>query len=1424
MRAVRPFLATLSLCVFVCGTIAVALSQGAPHSATRRAPEIVRRTAVSPSFAPMTMAPLLQNELTAHGLKPIPKPRFAKGQHRSLLSASGASIALSGIVADCYSSTGADANTTVLAVSTSGTPCSATWTSSNLGREYTTPQTHSFQDYVLAPGMTAPTAVGTTYSGTTNAPGHAQNFTQAGVYVFGVYDTATQDWVALLYVEVSPALALLTYSDSSYSTLQETYTLGNTVYIKATGLTPNHGYAIGIENTSESGQCVWIAPNNPPLTSLTSGPTGGGATGSHLCDFSVTNISTGMNAAGSNALNFPWVTFNGTITNFNNSYPVTMKPGTYTVVLFDATNGVRVRQRQISFVGTNAMTTGEPWVRFFANGGTTLATGDSAVGPNAATQLRVAWNGTNGLYADSNVTAVSVGMGAFYISNVGPAYSYRLTLSNPNGTVGGTTCGTTAVCAGALAKDLTGATSFAPTGVQAGLPNPTVDFNKNYANANWTVSLYQVGNSSASIAPTLLASRTAQVLSYSSSIIFTGTPAAPLNTTSINISNGFFVWGGSGQTGIKYTNTGDSVFGVGNSDPIKEFQTTIPSGWYQVTIATATGGTCIPNQTGPAQPCIETVNDSAGNPWTVTLSCSAVATCGTLFGRPSYSYTLDAVPANGAAQSLIAGANLDVEGLTFTAPLSGAAPCKTGCTLPTSIYPRDGFGLSGGNKVANDLQFTNTTNANVTYNTTAHITYLGYRPPVASGAPSALTSTKLPPGYTTRNGQAVLSRDQPFSQGGNNLVFAMPITDANVAGGNSDSISGIAIVLPSGFNPSAAQVRDSLTSATILNSNANCAGAAQPPALCVKLTTPLAASTNPNETLYIDVPPPAQSFSWTDLTAVVYISSSANGNYAINPDNTAVTTPAGNPGTVDSLAIAAYSLSGAEITAVLSPNQLQANNAGSSVTFQLQNTTTALDPNPDYLDMVAFTIQRNSPSSVTGYPTSCATTGFTVNTANWACAAVDTDATGNPRFWFTPTGCTAMWGSGDIFPTTAAQFGTDPMPKCTNTAATLAPGAQLSVTLPLHTTATATSGSGLPVIASAHGASSGAWSNPITSYLQVVNTATASAGFTQVAAHGSTLTAVGSPPSTSTDAAGSADFVYTITNTGAVPITGATITIPGTDSVGNSGITGGSRYWQVTAVSLTGSTYGCTATWVAPTTPGNTNGAIQIAGAGCSVPSNGALTVQFTSATPAIYNDTFNFPTTVNSASGSSTASPTGSGMQTMQLTISASISLSLNPTMQCSATNANNSTVTPNPTTLTLDFGGVANNSTTTCRQAVEISISTSAVAPSHGWDVYASIQANPATTGTPPSGLTNEAAIAVSSTGNTDPALTYGATSWTALPTLTGTAGFHVSWTTNGPSTGGTAHPGSPYNTYVDLQVGIGSEATTQQTQNLVFTWIYN
>jgi hypothetical protein len=140
----------------------------------------------------------------------------------------------------------------------------------------------------------------------------------------------------------------------------------------------------------------------------------------------------------------------------------------------------------------------------------------------------------------------------------------------------------------------------------------------------------------------------------------------------------------------------------------------------------------------------------------------------------------------------------------------------------------------------------------------------------------------------------------------------------------------------------------------------------------------------------------------------------------------------------------------------------------------------------------------------------------------------------------------------------------------------------------------------------------------------------------------------------------------------------------------------------------------------------------------------------------------------------------------------------------------------------LTLDFGSVANNSTTTCRQAVEVSISTTAVAP-HGWDVYASIQANPATTGTPPSGLTKEAAIAVSTSGNTDAALTYGSTAMTALPTATGAGGFHVSWTT-GPTAGGTAHPGSSYNAFLDLQIGMGSEMTGPQTQNLIFTWIYN
>ncbi|MGC8485440.1 MAG: hypothetical protein ACP5O6_07400, partial [Candidatus Baltobacteraceae bacterium] len=204
--------------------------------------------------------------------------------------------------------------------------CTADWQSSGLTGGDT------FQDYYIAPNVADGTA-GTTVGGGYGAPSgsvHATALSVAGVYTFGVLDTTTNQWVAVIYINVSVNYNFGVYQDAFHTQLISQFAAGTSsaAYIYATNITPSDFYVVYIESTSINPVCIFSAPVQSSYTA------------NALCQ---PNLSSGEQAPGGN-LSVTW--------------PIssTQPAGTYSVVLFDKTTNERIAQQQISVTGPSGET------------------------------------------------------------------------------------------------------------------------------------------------------------------------------------------------------------------------------------------------------------------------------------------------------------------------------------------------------------------------------------------------------------------------------------------------------------------------------------------------------------------------------------------------------------------------------------------------------------------------------------------------------------------------------------------------------------------------------------------------------------------------------------------------------------------------------------------------------------------------------------------------------------------------------------------------------------------------------------------------------------------------------------------------------------------------------------------------------------
>ncbi|GAC1408188.1 MAG: hypothetical protein NVSMB64_16070 [Candidatus Velthaea sp.] len=1073
--------------------------------------------------------------------------------------------------------------------------------------------------------------------------------------------------------------------------------------------------------------------------------------GTSVCDASAANV-TGQVASG------------GTFTTLWNpklGTPAQLVAGTYNITLFDQTTGQRVASRQISLrdtAATSALTMS------FVSG-----TGTMAVG-NDPTVARVGWNGQNSTVSDPNVTYAQVDFGATGLPSTTDTYNFVLT--DPNGHI-------------VYSANKSGSTSFANTSNTYNLPNPAQPFELAYQSSTWIASVYDITTS------TLLQSRAFRVLGYSASVQFN-------NPVGVGIQ----IASGSATTGIVYTNNANVIFnGVANADSLGQFVSVTTAFFAGVTVA-STG--CVASATA----CPYTATDSDGQTWNGNVIC--FGGCGGGAGSKIFVFTT--TPAV-VGQVLRPGAVLTLPQFTFSAVV-GRCSGTTSCTISTLIYPQSAFEGPNGTNIgttsntqANNLYFSDA--PGVTKAVTIDAQLVGYR-----DAGNVLHNNQSQPGYTPRFNHAILTNNQPFAQAGDKIVLALKFTNKSTL--DASSVSGIGVALPAGFDVTTATV-DAASPSGGAVSKVACSGGAPSTDVCLSGWTTLgtaATAPYPTQTVWLDLNPPSASFSYTDLTGLVYAenSSSCCLPYGISPGSTGLSTYVGSPASIDSSAIGTYSLNGSLMVASMTPNQVGTSTTN-TLNYTIQNTPTSSDPFSDYLDFAALSVPNNSYFTV---PAACSS--VTMNTAGWSCLTSTTSG-GKTTYYFGL--CAAQIASLPTLPPNNTTVGSDNLPTCPSETAAIAPGSFLSASIPFTSGATVTP-SAQTLTSYVHGATTDGWSTAIPTTVSVVNTVSAAAGFTAIGAYVAPPTqpgaiATGSQPTAGGDTNASGNsYIYSISNTGnaANPITAATITIPGKDTSGATGLDSGGVAWTVTSgITFVGGTnYGCSAVVTNPS-PANGINTGTIALTGCTSFTNGkTIALQFSAQAPYTVNSTYAWPAVVN---GATPAAENWYGDTTVKVALSATLVISIPtgaPAISC----------TPNPTsyntaTNTVDFGFVALNTNYTCSNAILVQVYTDAASPV-GWKLYSSIDSNPARTAGPPN---NQVLIQDSAAGNSSAGLTYTAAGFTVIPTASGSSGYQMAAT----SGSGTTATRGAFNTYTDVRISTGpTDPLSVYSQIIQFTWIGN
>lgn len=1075
--------------------------------------------------------------------------------------------------------------------------------------------------------------------------------------------------------------------------------------------------------------------------------------------------------------------------------------GTYAVVLYNLTTNTRIAMRQVSIKGsTGGSTTLTP----IAGNAAVSAFLVNPVNPAPTPSTTFAFDNTSE-QSDKAFDSATTGLVASHL--------YLWTIHDPTGYVENS--------AGPSNSTNTGGFAISP-----------VNFSNTNAPSNFVGNVYtlQFQNQTTS---NVDASQGYKILGYNVATTFTS------GGTAIVLASG-----GTVDTGLVFTNDGDTLYGAGNSDTIRSIYfdtggvgiTDSFDGVAQVTTGTQDGFSC---SGGYCQS--TTYTDSTGVVWTVHNDCHLNPAKGEC--------TIIATPAAGSA--LAVGANVTLANITFGNGVG--SHCSTTCTGLTSILPTNGNSYSNTAQyyATNAVSFTN--GFGTTYGGTASVTHYGYY----DG--TTVHQNQIMHQYNANSSSMTYTSSSPFTPSSNYWEeWAVTVNNTSTGGAN---ITQLEINPPTGYVTGNVVYYTLDNSAALVGTNTwtyrNGTGACPNGAPAVALCLQTSGSNNgiaPNggtQTIYVRFrPDPGTSYAYTDWQ----ISAITPTTYPMAPAGS-ITPWAPNTSSYDSLATAGYSLNGNLITPAFSPTS-QGITTTNPETINVTNASTAQDANPDYLDAITIDLPCANPAvgGVDCFGTGAAAS-YTVSPSTWAFLGyqVNTPVNGTTRYWFAINGCNFFANTAAGPPSSTPPATVYPANTCSSandTASAIAPGATFSVTATMQAPAATGTVSGTMY---AHGANGNGWSNSHTFNLSITSVA-AAAGFTGAGGYPA-ATAVTSPNSPQVGADTSATngnaYVYTIKNNSAAAqkITSAIIEIPGQDISSvtpNDGTSGGSGTpWTIVGTpSIVGNAYGCTLsaqpsgtvngiTYNGTYSASNTGSNGGIALTGCSIPAGSTITIDFNAKAPYTVNDSYRFTTTVNS---NVTAAENWSTDTIMQIIETASLSVLVNPSNYTPADASYSVTPTVscagcgfNQATNTIDFGAVNNSSSKAGQDVLLVSINTDA-GPGQGWQLYVycsgfsvGTSCNPATTG---GAFSNQMVTKIDNqragacTNNCEPkaGMAFNNTAYAIVPTTS--PGLEIMNTGSGL---GASRDG--WQALVDLEINLGTEAKGAGNKStIVYTFIGN
>jgi hypothetical protein len=693
----------------------------------------------------------------------------------------------------------------------------------------------------------------------------------------------------------------------------------------------------------------------------------------------------------------------------------------------------------------------------------------------------------------------------------------------------------------------------------------------------YTVQLYDRTASS------VVGSKSFQILGYSGQFQWTSPAGSFVNANAGGLAT---------NVTATLTNNAGTLFGNWNGDSIK-----------LITIEQDNGaGVTVGTQA------TTTATDSAGNVWNIATYTDAVT------GAPGIKVT-----------PKVAGASLPVNG-TIAIPFTVAVPtgkCTAQCILRTTITPLHGIAES----ITDPAMDTTATNG---------LDVFGYnisgnsQPSYAWAIGSYSVGTTL--GTPRYNQMMYVDGTNSATTG----TYSMTVSINNAGG--SAAIDNVSFLMPATINPN--QYAPTITAVT--NNGASQTGdwtihvqqtpdtKLGPNSFSIYSTNTtkysIAKNTTATFTLKWAIGAMAASFPFQEIPATANYTGTS---FAVGPNSTLTNATAGTTN-IDSTELALFSLNPALMTATITPAVVPAL-ANTSFTFKFVNTSTGLDPNPDYISQLLISV----PSAGGVYPSSVSVTSPNQGGVTW-----HANATGTAGQYLIDLCAVAT------APNAATQAST-PCGGTTDTNA-LPPGDELDVTF-TYTTAPGVSSNNVNwTVVGANGGGVVNASTIANAPIPVLDVANTTAQTSITYAGGYTASPVYPPvapiqavPSNSQPVIGAWSnytngngYVYELYNNGSTPITDVSISLPSSNT---SGQIFDSQDWSLIASSVY--TYGAGASGAQCSGNGYETLTEPVRGSpgtpgiltlhGCNIAVGQKLDVFFYALSPYDINSTFSWPASV---------------------------------------------------------------------------------------------------------------------------------------------------------------------------------------------------